>query len=338
MTDLATRRCFRSQIVVGLCVVLWSLSGPAAVKEQESSVEPNRAGYIPAAGPFDETVTEDILLTDPQRNIDLSVKVRYPVTDQALPVIIFSHGYRYDKNVFGPLSEHWARHGYVVIHPTHIDARSVTNQTGVQAQMDRPATWRSRTADISLLIDSLGVIESKLTKFRGEFSADELGVGGHSFGAYTSMLTGGATVMLPDQEEPASFLDVRIRAILPIAGQGRGQQGLHDHSWDKINIPMMMLTGSEDPGLHAEEPRWRAEGFRLSPPGDKYWGYITGANHFSYDGRSGKEAQNRMSQVVKTASLAFWDAYLRDSEPAKRYLATDQLQRDHPDAVEFFRK
>jgi predicted dienelactone hydrolase len=204
--------------------------------------------------------------------------------------------------------------------------------------MDNPATWRDRAADISFVISSLEEIKKQLTGFEGELDRAKIGVGGHSFGAYTSMLIGGATVLVPGQEEPVSFADLRVRAILPIAGQGRGQQGLHDHSWDKLTLPMIMITGTQDRGLNGEEPRWRAEGFQFCPPGNKYWAFVTGASHFSYDGRTGNSAQNRISDVVKSASLAFWDAYLRESQAAKEYLTSRRLQEDHAGAVEMYTK
>lgn len=293
--------------------------------------------YNPAAGPFQIGVSE-LSLSDSLRQKELSVKIRYPQAEESFPVIIFSHGYTYDERAFGPLSEFWATKGYVTIHPTHIDAKALTQLSGKSVRMADPEVWRDRVGDLVFLIDSLEDIQQRLPDFTGSLDKGRLGVGGHSFGAYTSMLLGGATVLLPGQTDPVAFGDLRVKAILPIAGQGRGQQGLHDHSWDNLALPMMMISGTEDRGLKKEKPSWRAEGFQFSPAGDKYWAFVTGAEHFSYSGKTSKGVQNRISEVVKISSLAFWDAYLRSDASAQKYLRTRQLGIDFPEAVEFFSK
>lgn len=294
-------------------------------------------GYSPEAGPFRVDVAE-LTLEDAGRHKEISLKVRFPVSDRVFPVIVFSHGYRYDKDVFGPLSEFWVRHGYVVIHPTHSDARALTNKTGQTVRMADPAVWKERTGDIAFVIGSLEEVRKKMTGFAGGLDHQRIGVGGHSFGAYTSMLIGGATVLIPGEDEAAGFADARVHAILPIAGQGRGQQGLYDRSWDKIDLPMMMITGMNDKGLNGEAPDWRAEGFRFSPSGDKYWAFVREASHFSYDGRTGGKTSDRIAAVVKTVSIAFWDAYLRGSSPAKDYLVTGKAEDEFGEWLEFSAK
>lgn len=42
-------------------------------------------------------------------------------TGGSYPVILFSRGFGGNKDAFGPIGQHWASHGCVVIHPTHAD-------------------------------------------------------------------------------------------------------------------------------------------------------------------------------------------------------------------------
>lgn len=57
------------------------------------------------------------------RGLDLEFRVTAPVSGEALPVIIFSHGNGQSLYAYGPLANHWAANGFVVIQPTHLDSR-----------------------------------------------------------------------------------------------------------------------------------------------------------------------------------------------------------------------
>src|SRR5689334_232654 len=49
------------------------------------------------------------------------VKIYYPAqTSTTLPVIIFSHGLGGSRENYAYLAQHWASHGYLCIHPTHL--------------------------------------------------------------------------------------------------------------------------------------------------------------------------------------------------------------------------
>lgn len=66
-----------------------------------------------------------IILPAPERGDDLRVRVSAPVTGQALPVLVFSHGFGSSSDGYGPLADYWAAHGFVVIQPTHLDSRTL---------------------------------------------------------------------------------------------------------------------------------------------------------------------------------------------------------------------
>jgi len=126
--------------------------------------------------------------------------------------------------------------------------------------------------------------------------AQSIGVGGHSYGAYTAQLIGGATIDIPQGAKGQSFTDRRVRAILLLSPQGSGQQGLTRNSWANLKLPMMTMTGSRDRGAQGQGPEWKEEPFKYSPAGDKYLVFIEGATHFSFSGRlaqSGGEAQTQ---------------------------------------------
>ncbi|GAB4183898.1 MAG: hypothetical protein Fur0032_24870 [Terrimicrobiaceae bacterium] len=55
-----------------------------------------------------------------------------------------------------------------------------------------------------------------LKSFKNRLDATRIGVGGHSFGAYTAMLLGGVTADLGGVKA-RRFADPRVRCILPIS-------------------------------------------------------------------------------------------------------------------------
>ena len=128
-----------------------------------------------------------------------------------------------------------------------------------------------------------------------------------------------------------------------------GHMGLARESWKDIRIPLMSITGSRDYGARGQSPEWRKTPFYESPPGDKYLLFIEGASHMSFTGRLASEdlpALLRPARVdiaaeavfldrVKSASLAFFDAYLKDSPAARKYLLSTALNAP---PASFFRR
>jgi predicted dienelactone hydrolase len=297
-------------------------------------------------GPYQVVTVQEALLYDPARDKGLAIKAYAPDAQEEFPVIIFSHGAGGSKDGYRELGEHWASHGYVCIHPTHADSLSLHEyrpglaamREVVRQALTDPEGWRNRPADISLIIDCFGEIEKMAPEVLGKMDHHRVGVGGHSFGAYTSQVIGGATVMLPGSGEPTSLADDRANCVLLMSPQGPGQMGLHESSWDEFGLPMMVMTGSEDRGALGQDPQWRLQPFQRAPEGDKYAVFIEGANHFSFAGRLGqlmlrlggrevdRAQQRRILEYVKSASLAYWDAYLKGDQAALAYLASDALE------------
>lgn len=283
--------------------------------------------------------SEDITLRDERRGKDLECRVHYPEAGDRLPLIVFSHGFGADKAAFAAISRHVAAHGYVVVHPSHADGfgRSADRQAeggglrgiraggGLASLLADPAKVEGRVADVVAVMDSAAQLLAKLPVLKGRLDPSRIGVGGHSYGAYTAMLLGGVTVDLGGAKA-RSFADPRVRCILPISAQGTGQQGLTESSWSSLRLPMMTMTGSRDQGAQGQGPDWKKEPFRFSPPGDKHLVFIEGANHMSFGGGLG-ERSSGATEVVKAASLAFWDAYLKGDDRAKAALRSGEVAK-----------
>ena len=176
--------------------------------------------------------------------------------------------------------------------------------------------------DVAFILDSTEQLTAQLLALRGRIDVTRIGVGGHSLGAYTTMLIGGVTADIGEQKA-RSFKDDRVRCILPISGQGTGQQGLTASSWANLKLPMMTMTGSLDKGAGGQGPEWKQEPFKFCPAGDKYLVFIEGANHVSFGGNGSRDAG--IADAVKQSTLAFWNAYLKDDAVAKASLTSGSV-------------
>ena len=369
--------CVLCVLCVSVVVLLTTVIRASAVmrlrSQERAASKEVKAGatYKPSNGPYAVGSVEDLVLRDKARGKDLPVAVRYPkagAPGEKFPVIVFSHGLGASGKNYAPLTEYWASHGYVVLQPTHTDSymlRREQGMNGLEAARDLMDDLGSsdgradRVRDVTFLLDSLSEIEGRVPAIRGRLDRGRIGVGGHSYGAYTSQMIGGVTLKLPGEATPRSFADRRAAAVLLLSPQGHDDIGLTDGSWDNLRVPMMLMTGTYDTGRAGQPPDWRLEPFKFCPPGDKYALFIEGANHLSFTGRwAGGEPrdgaggllarryeraargtdQKAVFGYVEQASLAFWDAYLKGEGRAKDFLKSDALARLSGGAAKLSRK
>jgi predicted dienelactone hydrolase len=243
-----------------------------------------------------------------------------------------------------PLARFWAEHGFACLMPMHSDSlrlrgiRTPLDQTQrrqvVIASYSDPQNWQERSKDISFLLDALGHVENQIGGLDCRLDPKRVGVAGHSLGGQTAQLLAGALMDLPDGQEQCRFADPRVHAIVCLSSAGKGLYGLTTDSWQSIHVPMLTASGSLDVGPGGLPPEWRMDAFRHSPSGDKYHLSIDGAYHGSFVGHlpKGTPSQEEIDRqvaifgYVKTATLSFWNAYLRDDADAARFLRSDALQ------------
>jgi predicted dienelactone hydrolase len=192
--------------------------------------------------------------------------------------------------------------------------------------------WDRRPRQVSFVLDSLGRIEAEVPALGGRLDRERIGVGGHSFGAHTSMLVGGALAYPLPRGEGRSFRDPRVKATLLISPQGVGGL-LRTDSWRDYAVPALVITGSEDRSpIHGTEPESRLDPFRLAPPGRMRLAWIEGAHH-GFGGISGARfagagpADEGHVWVVQQASLAFFDPHVRGDPAAARWLDAAELAK-----------
>lgn len=272
------------------------------------------------------------------REDPLLLRVTFPRPAGKYPVIIYSHGAMGSKDNYQPLIEYWAARGYVCIQPTHGDSLSLLSpeeRRQIESLRERLVSretmgqWRARPEEITQIIDALPTLEKNIPGLAGKLDRERIGVGGHSFGAHTTQMIGGLSFKLLLRK--LSFADARPKCLLMISPPGPGRAANAD-SFQDITRPAMVITGTNDDSPHNNKDyRWRLEVYDYIPAADKYLLFIDGAHH-GFGGIAGPirfpgsgEASNVQVRYVQTASLAFWDAWLKNSTAASDYLKSDAL-------------
>lgn len=342
-----------------LAITLWSWTytahgqaskGPISLRERlrqkldavrtEPQVDPATTDlYHLPDGPCEIESWETLTLQDTKRDKSLPLRVTFPRPAGHYPVIVFSHGASGSKNGYQPLTQYWASHGYVVIQPTHGDSLTLLSAEerrkigSLQQYVTSAAVakhWRSRAEDVTFLLDSLESIESQVAGLAGKVDRTRVGVGGHSYGAQTTQVLAGLTTSIPLLAGRFTLRDDRPRAFLMISPQGPGK-ATDASSYAAMDRPILMVTGTQDDSPSGHDYQWRLKAFEHVPPGNKFLLFIEDAHH-NFGGISGVRYEGAGAPnpdhvyYVKSTSLAFWDAYLKDRADALEYLKSDQVK------------
>ena len=255
---------------------------------------------------------------------DLQLKITYPKGRAKCPVIVLCHGLWGSRNGYAPLADYWASFGYVCIQPDHPDSRALGRVSRLTAML----AWNKRPAQVKKILDAFDTIEAGAPALKGRLDKERIGVGGHSYGAHTSQLIAGVKPFRGKDE----YRDARVKAVALLSPQGDG--GLfRKGSWKGVRGPVLVITGSEDrsPLEKGKGPEWRLQAYKNLPPGDKHLVFVDGMHH-GFGGISGvnwsgagpkNEDQVRITQQ---SVLAFFDAYVKGDEKAKKWLVSGALK------------
>jgi predicted dienelactone hydrolase len=110
------------------------------------------------------------------------------------PVILWSHGLGGNRDAYGYLGNFWASHGYIVVHSQHRGSDSAVLREGGMQALRTAGNARNaidRPKDITFILDQLTELNEKDGPLQGKLDLNQVGIGGHSFGAQTTLLTGG---------------------------------------------------------------------------------------------------------------------------------------------------
>ena len=289
------------------------------------------AFYGAAPGSFAIVTIESLLLDDAELGRPLDLRIVYPASGGPFPLIVFSHGTFSSNDVYGPVAEHWASHGYAVILPNHIDAHRGVTPQGEDGMRD---IIQSRARDLSRVLDRLDDIEKRAPALAGKIDRAHFVAAGHSVGSYVAMLTTGLRTRQPNTGAVDSFEESRFGAVVMLSDPGKMALQPED-LWKGSVVPTFLATGTEDYGLMGKGNRpttYTME--RLSgidaQAGSKFFLLIDKADHY-FGGLihrpvEGKTPDAEGLAIFNGASVAFLDWITKGNETAHRAL----VQSDWP--------
>ncbi|MDJ0797461.1 MAG: alpha/beta hydrolase [Calothrix sp. MO_167.B12] len=254
--------------------------------------------------------SKTIYLQDTSRDRKYPVDLYLPPANnnsrEPIPVVVISHGFSDSRSTFTQLAKFLASHGFAVALPEHIgsnfDQREAT-LAGRGRELFRLNEFIDRPLDVTFLLNYLEGLNQ--SEFQGRLNLQKVGIIGHSFGGYTALMLGGATVDFEQltqdcQEEPfniSSLLQCRAREFKPSSMQRKIlSQGLRDpriqliialnpvssiilgqKGLSRIQVPVVMGSAGYDPATPVVGEQIRAFTWLQTP--NKYLVLADGFSH-----------------------------------------------------------
>jgi predicted dienelactone hydrolase len=305
-----------------------------------------------ADGTYQYEIIDDITLTDQIRNRQIPLRIYYPKASGLIsPVILVSHGIGGSKTTGNWVGKFLAGYGYICVFMTHygsdtslldLSAGWPENIKRLQESLKDPLNTINRPQDITKIIDWLEKTGSDHPILKGRMDLKNMGLTGHSFGAFTTLAVAGGYAEASRKQYGRTYSDPRPKAFLAMSPPGTLPGTDPKPVFAEINRPTMIMTGSNDLDPIVQPPRTaesRLDAYKYMPPGDKYALWIEGAYHHTFgDGRPGQEIDPLARKITRIALLAFFDAYLKNSEAAKAFLKSDQIEKVGESKVKFIKK
>ncbi|KAK6348925.1 hypothetical protein TWF730_009686 [Orbilia blumenaviensis] len=267
-----------------------------------------------------------VILPAPKRRVDLELRVTFPATGDALPIILLSHGqgasnYLSSLEGYAPLAEFYAAHGFAVFQPTHL--RSGFLGGSLPWPKGDEMWWRGGAEDMVQILDSLDTIESTVPGLKGRLDHSKISAVGHSAGCFSVYGLLGFSNTDPRDGSVYHQFDSRVKAGVALAGPGAGGENLSERGkgmlpfyggeFSKMAAPTLVVYGDDDasPHLTVRGADWHADPYHQAP-GPKDLITLTGAKH-GLGGISGwdtAETLDESPELLGIVQRMTW-AYLR---------------------------
>ncbi|KAF8195836.1 Alpha/Beta hydrolase protein [Mycena galopus ATCC 62051] len=230
-----------------------------------------------------------VVLSTPERPVNLELRVTVPATGDALPIVLLAHGqgrsnWVSSMNGYGPLYEFWAAHGFAVLQPTHLSSKVLSLPVPVGQEL----FWQERADDMVRILDNLDIIEDIVPGLKSRLNRSRIAVVGHSAGAWTVGTLLGASNTDPRDGTTWHKPEPRIKAGVYLAGPGNGDLSetgksiipFYGPDFSGMERHALVVCGDEDvnPHLIGRGADWQADAYNLAPgPKDLLW--VKGGQH-----------------------------------------------------------
>ena len=289
------------------------------------------------------------------------IKVHVPQLQGKCPVVVVSHGGGGNWDANFAQANHLASHGYAVLCLEHVGSNTERMKQGIRFMENVKAMTRSssevlgRPKDVSFAIDQAEEWNRTHPVLKGRLDGERVGVLGHSFGAYTTLVVCGARPALDWLKPPVApgkglgpdLRDPRVSAGVALSPQGPGEPFFLESSYATVKTPLLGITGSRDKQQGAP-PEHRRRCFELLPPGGKIFIWLANADHLGFSDSKGSGQRSLPSRsradaqpLVRAATLFFFNAVLlgdKETETALSSEALSSLLRGMVNALEIQKK
>jgi predicted dienelactone hydrolase len=317
-----------------------------------SGARPARGAPAPdpdlsAPGPLATETIDFPDLKDAARNgRPLPVKIHLPREGGPFPVVVLSHGGGGNRDANFAQAHHLASHGFAVLcteHPgsnTDVLVRGGRFTENLKTMSRDSVEVLGRPKDVSFVLDRAAEWDKNHETLRGRLDLERVGMMGHFFGAYTTLVVCGARPALdwltpavpPGKGLAPDLSDPRVLCGVALSPQGPGEPFFTEESYATLRTPLLGITGSRDvqQGL---EPENRRRGFALWPPGNKVLVWLANADHLAFSDPEGSSRRGLPSPtradaqpVTRAATLLFFRAHLRKDDAARKQLTPEALK------------
>lgn len=264
-----------------------------------------------------------------KREIPFKIYAPKEIMLHKLPVILWSHGLGGSRDGAGFIARYLAEHGYIVVNIQHHGTDS-TLWEGKESHpwdiiLSTPITrdiTLDRFYDVSFALDELEKgynIDPALYKL---MDFDHVGMSGHSFGALTTQVITGQ--LFPNEQDLlTSYHDPRFKAAIAYSPVGIAHltDAKDKDIYSSIAIPVFYMTGTKDKSPASGRDYTRCLHVHDQDPNkEKKLLVLENGDHMIFSGSRGKLASNPRrdahEDIIKEASLAFWDYHLKNDKNA----------------------
>jgi hypothetical protein len=292
----------------------------------------------------------------------IRLQVRVPAVSGTLPLVVWSPGGDPGDDPASALanwSETTAGAGYLTATVQHT-VRDESSKQALCKALEVPedlcasanaGDW-DRAQDLQKLLAAVETFnQAGPAEIRGRIDLSRIAVAGFAEGATAAISIAGATRMITPAASrlaPDIVMSSRPIAFVTISPANPSKEGLYDqdtgqptHSWQRIDRPVLSLTGAGDNDCQGAAgcqiggvPSLRLIPFDLMPPGGKFELFLKSvdASHEFFGsldtaqcaGEGVEEEHCTMHAAwLRSTVLAFLDATVRKLEPAQSWLKSE---------------
>jgi predicted dienelactone hydrolase len=313
-------------------------------------------------GPYALETMEFPDLHDPARNNrHVPIKIHYPKEKGPWPVVVVSHGAGGGWDANYAQARHLASYGYMVLCLEHMGSNTARMKKGLRFMKNLKEMTRdtnelfNRPKDVTFAINSAETWNKDFTDLRGRFDLDHIGVLGHSYGAYTTLVVCGVRPALDWLNPPVppgkgigpDLSDPRVDAGVALSPQGPGEPYFHNESYSYLKRPVLGISGTRDKQQGAP-PENRLKYFENIPTNGQIFIWLNNVDHMAFSDSTGTGKINLPSRsrddaqpLVRAATLLFFNLHLKGDKAADAALSKESLQpliRGVVDGLEVYRK